>query len=87
MVSCSHTSQSTWAAAAVQGTGEAVAIKKFLETEADPQIRKIAVREVKMLKVIALQGCRQPILYYTMAPSLAVARTRAAVEPRWDLST
>ena len=39
--------------AAVQGTGEVVAIKKFLETDADPQIRKIAIREVKMLKVIA----------------------------------
>ena len=37
----------------MQRTGEVVAIKKFLETEADPQIRKIAVREVKMLKVIA----------------------------------
>lgn len=33
-------------------TGEVVAIKKFLETEADPQIRKIAVREVKMLKAL-----------------------------------
>lgn len=35
-----------------KGTGEVVAIKKFLETEADPQIRKIAVREVKMLKAL-----------------------------------
>jgi len=33
-----------------QGTGRIVAIKKFLETEDDPQIRKIALREVRMLK-------------------------------------
>ena len=30
---------------------ELVAIKKFTETEADELIRKIALREVKMLKV------------------------------------
>ena len=34
-----------------QETGRIVAIKKFLETEDDPQIRKIALREVRMLKV------------------------------------
>eukprot|EP00039_Didymoeca_costata_P008175 m.108781 g.108781 ORF g.108781 m.108781 type:complete len:410 (-) comp13979_c0_seq4:1340-2569(-) len=33
-----------------RGTGRTVAIKKFLETEEDPQIRKIALREVRMLK-------------------------------------
>lgn len=32
-------------------SGRIVAIKKFLETEDDPQIRKIALREVRMLKV------------------------------------
>lgn len=32
-------------------SGRLVAIKKFLETEDDPQIRKIALREVRMLKV------------------------------------
>eukprot|EP00054_Salpingoeca_dolichothecata_P022504 m.147698 g.147698 ORF g.147698 m.147698 type:complete len:400 (-) comp24359_c0_seq3:46-1245(-) len=31
-------------------SGRIVAIKKFLETEDDPQIRKIALREVRMLK-------------------------------------
>ena len=36
---------------ALQETGRLVAIKKFLETEDDPQIRKIALREVRMLKV------------------------------------
>lgn len=35
-------------------TGRLVAIKKFLETEDDPQIRKIALREVRMLKVRAV---------------------------------
>eukprot|EP00730_Choanoeca_flexa_P006727 TRINITY_DN12211_c0_g6_i6.p1 TRINITY_DN12211_c0_g6~~TRINITY_DN12211_c0_g6_i6.p1 ORF type:complete len:433 (+),score=61.66 TRINITY_DN12211_c0_g6_i6:150-1448(+) len=33
-------------------TGRIVAIKKFLETEDDPQIRKIALREVRMLKML-----------------------------------
>ena len=31
-----------------------VAIKKFLETEEDKVVKKIALREVKMLKVICL---------------------------------
>ena len=35
-----------------QETGRLVAIKKFLETEDDPQIRKIALREVRMLKLL-----------------------------------
>lgn len=34
-------------------TGQVVAIKKFLESEEDPVIRKIALREVRMLKVAA----------------------------------
>ncbi|EDQ92174.1 uncharacterized protein MONBRDRAFT_14620 [Monosiga brevicollis MX1] len=33
-------------------SGRIVAIKKFLETEDDPQIRKIALREVRMLKML-----------------------------------
>lgn len=32
-------------------TNQLVAIKKFLETEADKMVKKIALREVKMLKV------------------------------------
>ena len=31
-------------------TGNVVAIKKFVETEDDPLIRKIAMREIRMLK-------------------------------------
>ena len=34
-----------------QDTGQIVAIKKFLETEDDKMVKKIAIREVKMLKV------------------------------------
>ena len=33
-------------------TGQIVAIKKFVEPEDDPLIKKIALREVRMLKVI-----------------------------------
>lgn len=32
-------------------TGQIVAIKKFVESEEDPLIKKIAMREVRMLKV------------------------------------
>lgn len=32
-------------------TGQIVAIKKFVESEDDPLIRKIAMREVRLLKV------------------------------------
>ena len=32
-------------------TGQLVAIKKFMESEEDPLIRKIALREIRMLKV------------------------------------
>ena len=32
-------------------TGQLVAIKKFLESEDDKMVKKIAMREVKMLKV------------------------------------
>lgn len=32
-------------------TGEIVAIKKFLETEEDPTIKKITFREIRVLRV------------------------------------
>lgn len=32
-------------------TGQIVAIKRFLESEDDPVIKKIALREIRMLKV------------------------------------
>lgn len=32
-------------------SGQYVAIKKFLETEDDPTVRKMAIREIRMLKV------------------------------------
>jgi serine/threonine protein kinase len=34
--------------------GQLVAIKKYVETEDDPLIKKIALREIKMLKVSGL---------------------------------
>ena len=32
-------------------TGQIVAIKKFIETEEDQNVRKMALREIRMLKV------------------------------------
>ncbi len=32
-------------------TGQVVAIKRFVESEDDPLIKKIALREIRMLKV------------------------------------
>jgi cyclin-dependent kinase-like len=32
-------------------TGNLVALKRFVESEEDPAIRKIALREIRMLKV------------------------------------
>ncbi len=37
-------------------TGQLVAIKKFVETEDDPVIKKIALREIRMLKVPLQSG-------------------------------
>lgn len=36
-------------------TGQLVAIKKFLETEEDAAVRKMALREIRMLKVLHLK--------------------------------
>lgn len=36
-------------------SGQYVAIKKFLETEDDPTVRKMALREIRMLKVKAIK--------------------------------
>ena len=35
-------------------SGQIVAIKKFLDTEDDSSVRKIALREIRMLKVYSL---------------------------------
>lgn len=37
-------------------SGQYVAIKKFLETEDDPTVRKMALREIRMLKVKAIKS-------------------------------
>ena len=39
-------------------TGRAVAIKKFLETDDDATVKKIAMREIRMLKVTHQQFLR-----------------------------
>lgn len=39
-------------------TGQMVAIKKFVESEDDPLIKKIAMREIRMLKVRTSRGPR-----------------------------
>lgn len=45
-------------------TGQIVAIKKFLETEEDIQVRKMAFREIRMLKVsVNYQDLQQRILF------------------------
>ena len=41
-------------------TSQLVAIKKFVESEEDPLIKKIAMREIRMLKVITFSK----ILYF-----------------------
>ena len=37
-------------------TDQLVAVKKYVETEDDPLIKKIALREIKMLKVFIMKG-------------------------------
>ena len=39
-------------------SGQVVAIKKFLESEDDKMVKKIALREVRMLKVSHNRLCR-----------------------------
>ena len=40
-------------------TGQIVAIKKFLETDEDQTVKKIAMREIRMLKVCTSKDTRQ----------------------------
>lgn len=54
-------------------SNQLVAIKKFIESEDDKMVRKIALREIRMLKVsykhlvydknISLPSCKMPILF------------------------
>jgi serine/threonine protein kinase len=53
-------------------TGQIVAIKKFFESEDDPLIRRIAFREVRMLKVSS--SCAQAQTHhFTIATKCLVA--------------
>ena len=42
-------------------TGQMVAIKKFLETDEDPTVKKIAMREIRMLKVYTFNAMRSSL--------------------------
>lgn len=48
-------------------TGQIVAIKKFVESEDDPIIKKIALREIRMLKVMAHELFMYDALYVVLA--------------------
>ena len=45
-------------------TGQHVAIKKFVESEEDPLIKKIAMREIRMLKVSHIDDINIRILSF-----------------------
>lgn len=67
-------------------TGQIVAIKKFVESEDDPVIKKIALREIRMLKVRA-ECCRHHSSIEYWAPHLTpwsahCAGTRVHVRAR-----
>lgn len=47
-------------------TGQIVAIKKFVESEDDPVIKKIAVREIRMLRV--------PYVFFSASISAVLSR-------------
>ena len=53
-------------------TGQIVAIKKFVESEDDPVIKKIALREIRMLKVSSINLLNQSIKMFpaTQTPQL-----------------
>ena len=60
-------------------SGQVVAIKKFLESEDDRMVKKIALREVRMLKVRLFTGVSQipnvaliamPVILYMDTPNL-----------------
>ena len=45
-------------------SGQMVAIKKFLETEEDKMVKKIALREVRMLKVCFCDVIMNELLFF-----------------------
>lgn len=57
-------------------TGQIVAIKKFFESEDDPLIRRIAFREVRMLKVSIISV----VIWFAHVPMCYVATSS------WKLS-
>lgn len=53
-------------------TGQIVAIKKFVESEDDPIIKKIALREIRMLKVTLFFFFPKIYVFYMDNPGLLV---------------
>lgn len=53
-------------------TGQIVAIKKFVESEEDPVIKKIALREIRMLKVRGVRGVTELNVQNRVQTSLLV---------------
>ena len=45
-------------------TGQIVAIKKFLESDEDQNVKKIALREVRMLKVMKYSSISEENIYF-----------------------
>ena len=45
-------------------TGQIVAIKKFLESDEDQNVKKIALREVRMLKVMKYSSIPEENIYF-----------------------
>lgn len=61
-------------------TGHIVAIKKFVESEEDPTIRKIALREIRMLKV-SFSTNYAITLWITNKPTCALILLSSCIEP------
>jgi len=57
-------------------TGQMVAIKKFLETEEDLQVRKIAIREIRVLKVHVTFGSGCKVISISGQKPITFARFR-----------
>lgn len=59
-------------------SGSLVAIKKFMESEDDMLIKKIAMREIRMLKV-CIPKSKIPTLYCNRTPLFCLERVRTVV--------
>lgn len=66
-------------------TGQIVAIKKFVESEDDPVIKKIALREIRMLKVrstlLGMLGASEPARSSSFSVGPAATEARQPGQP------